>query len=282
LVLLAIMVAHAIGTRRRVSPLWAAAALLAALAPPAAWYALEYHRYGSFFTDTHLGFLQRSFSGNAPLSPAHALLGPLDYAWMLAKSYWPWLPLMIAGLVVCARERTSSSWLLLTWIAAVWLEVSIGQGRVLRYMLPAWPAFAILSAIALVRFVPERALQRGIRLATPPLAVICAAVALFSRHRNYAADIRPIAQAATAASEPGQRVGLYDGPAPRWDESSMLQWYGDMLIDGPWNRDELVRALAAGSPRVLILDRQTYLAAVRGGAPLALVAASGHLVCVRR
>lgn len=281
LVLPAVMVAHAIETHRRVNPWWAAAALLAALAPPVAWYALEYRRYGSFFTEVHFGFLQRSFAGSAPLSLAHALLGPLDYAWMLTKSYWPWLPLMIAGLVISIRDRTSRSWLLLTWVAAVWLEVSIGQGRVLRYMLPAWPAFAMLSAIALVRFVAESTLRRAIRWATPVLAAICLIVALLPRQRIHAADIRPIAQAATAAAQPGQRVGFYDGPAPRWDESSQLQWYGDLLIDGPWNQQELARALAAGSPQVLILDRDTYLEAIRNRAPLTPIASSGHLVCAR-
>jgi len=200
---------------------------------------------------------------------------------MLAKSYWPWLPAMLAGLVVVIRGRDRRLWLLVVWVAVIFALCAAARSRVLRYMLPAYPAFAILAAIGLDKFVPRRYLSAGLRVLTPLLALAVAAVAAFPRTHLEAREIRPIAKAATAATVPGERVGFYDDGQPRFDEDNQLQWYGDRFLIRLFARDQLLAALHSGRARVFVLDQKAYQAYVAPQIPHQVLAESGHLVCIR-
>jgi hypothetical protein len=200
---------------------------------------------------------------------------------MLAKSYWPWLPAMLAGLVVAVRGRDRRLWLLVLWVVVVFALCAAARSRVLRYMLPAYPAFAILAAIGLRKFVPDRYLRVGLRVATPVLALGVAVVAAFPRTHLEAAEIRPIAKAATAATAPGERVGFYDDGQPRFDEDNQLQWYGDRFLIRLFSREQLMDTLRGNRVRVLVLDKDTYRAHVASQIGHQVLAESGHLICIR-
>jgi 4-amino-4-deoxy-L-arabinose transferase-like glycosyltransferase len=230
--------------------------------------------------EVHTTWLRNEVYGG--LTPAwRRYTGAFEYAWMLAKSYWPWLPAMLAGLVVVVRGRDRRLWLLVPWVAVVFVLCAAARSRVLRYMLPAYPAFAILAALALRRFVPDRYLRAGMRIATPVMALGVAAVAAFPRTHFEAAEIRPIAKVSTAATAPGERVAFYDGGQPRFDEDNQLQWYGDRFLIRLFSRAELMEALRAGRARVFVLDKDSYRAYVAGHINHQVLAESGHLICIR-
>jgi hypothetical protein len=77
-------------------------------------------------------------------------------------------------------------------------------------MLPAYPAFAILSAIGTLWLVPERYVRNSLRVVTPALGVLVLIIAIRPPVNLHAVDTRPIAQASSAATAPGERVTLYD------------------------------------------------------------------------
>ena len=54
---------------------------------------------------------------------------------MLAKSYWPWLPFAIAGMVCVIRGRQRRLYILLIWFVVVLAMCAAAKSRVLRYML---------------------------------------------------------------------------------------------------------------------------------------------------
>jgi hypothetical protein len=188
---------------------------------------------------------------------------------------------MLAGLVVAVRGRDRRLWLLVLWVAVVFALCAAARSRVLRYMLPAYPAFAILAAIGLRKFVPDRYLRVGLRVATPVLALGVAVVAAFPRTHLEAAEIRPIAKAATAATAPGERVGFYDDGQPRFDEDNQLQWYGDRFLIRLFSREQLMDTLRGNRVRVLVLDKDTYRAHVASQIGHQVLAESGHLICIR-
>jgi hypothetical protein len=267
-------------SRRRPPWPYAIPALAMAYLPLMAWYAYLVHLFGAWFVEVHSNWLRTEVYGG--LSPAwRRYTGAFEYAWMLAKSYWPWLPAMIAGLVAVIRGRDRRLWLLVLWVAVVFTLCAAARSRVLRYMLPAYPAFAILAALGLRKCVPERYLRVGLRVATPVLALGVAAVAAFPRTHLEAAEIRPIAKAATAATAPGERVGFYDDGQPRFDEDNQLQWYGDRFLIRLFSREELMDALRANRVRVLVLDKGAYRAYVASQVDHQVLAESGHLICIR-
>jgi hypothetical protein len=172
-------------------------------------------------------------------------------------------------------------WLLLVWAGVVFALCAAARSRVLRYMLPAYPAFAILAALGLRKFVPDRYLRMGLRVATPVMALAVVAVAAFPRTHLEAAEIRPIAKAATAATVLGERVAFYDAGQPRFDEDNQMQWYGDRFLIRLFTPEALVEVLRGGRARVFVMDKDSYRTYVAGQLRHRVLAESGHLICIR-
>jgi len=271
--------AYLVSVRRRQPWRYAIPALLIAVAPLAAWYGYQLLAYGGTFVYFHEGWLQREVYGS--LAPAwRRYTGAFEYAWMLAKSYWPWLPAMLAGVVIVVRERRRPLFLLLAWIAAVFLLCAAARSRVLRYMLPAYPAFAILSAVGLMKWVPRRVLERAMNWLAPVAVAAAICIAVLWRPDWHATEIRAIAQAQDRVLPAGEPVGFYDGGDPRYDETNQLEWYGRVLPVILPTRDDLEQALRQGTPRVFVLDQAEYRERFKT-LPNDIIAESGHLISVR-
>jgi 4-amino-4-deoxy-L-arabinose transferase-like glycosyltransferase len=276
----AVFVLHLLAARRRPPLRYALPALIVAYLPLAAWYANLVHLYGASFLTVHFTWLRNEVY--SPLSPRwRRFTGAFEYAGMLLKSYWPWLPAMLAGSVVVVRGNDRRLWLLLFWPALVFALCAVATSRVLRYLLPAYPAFAILAAIGIRKLVAPRYLRLGLRIAAPVAALGVLAVAAFPRTHLEAAEIRPIARAATAATSAGERVGFYDEGQPRYDEMNQMQWYGDRFLTPVFQRDDLLQALRAAQPRVFVLDQQSYHAYVTPLIRHQVLSEQGRLVCIR-
>lgn len=270
--------AHLLAMRRRPAWRYLIPALVIAVAPLAAWYFYLLHRYRDTFVNLHNGWLEREVYGS--LSPAwRRYTGAVEYAWMLTKSYWPWLPAMLAGIVIVVRERRRQLVLLLCWAGAVFLLCAAARSRVLRYMLPAYPAFAILSAVALVQWIPRRTLERAMASIAPLAAVAAIAVVVLTRPIWHAAEIRTLANAQRGLLAPGQPVGFYDKGDPRYDETNQLEWYGSAVPVLLMTPADLAQALTDDSIHLFIVDRATYRAAIE---PISheVVGATDHLVSV--
>jgi 4-amino-4-deoxy-L-arabinose transferase-like glycosyltransferase len=272
--------ADLIVNRRRVPARYLTAVALIAFLPPVAWYAQWIYRYGEGFFVNESKYLNQEVSGE--LTPAwRRYTGAIEYVWMLAKSYWPWLPAMIAGLALAIRRKDRRLRMLVVWVAVVYVLCAITKSRVLRYMLPAYPAFAILSAVGLLWLVPVRYLRNGLRALTPALAIVVLAVAIRPRINWHALDTRAIARASTAATRPGELITFYDDGAPRFDEMNEMLWYGDRYLIPAWQNGGLEQLLAKPRTQVFITDENTYRTRVEPKIPNQVIAQSGHLVCFR-
>ncbi len=266
--------------RRRPPLRYLTAGLLAAFLPPIAWYAQWIYRYGAeFFVRSSLYMNQEVTGSLSP--PWRRYTGAFEYIWMVAKSYWPWLPAMIAGMVLVIRRRDRKLSILILWIAVVYALCAITKSRVLRYMLPAYPAFAILSAIGSLWLIPERYVRNGLRILTPLLAVLVIVVAIRPPVNWHAAETRPIALASTRATAPNELITFYDDGAPRFDEMNQFLWYGDRYFVPVLEPGKLPEALHRPRTRVFIVDANAFRAEVDGHVPYEIIAQVGHLVCLR-
>jgi 4-amino-4-deoxy-L-arabinose transferase-like glycosyltransferase len=269
-----------VANRRRPPLRYLIAGVLVAFVPPIAWYAQWIYRYGGdFFVRSSIYMNQEVYGSLSP--PWRRYTGAFEYIWMIAKSYWPWLPAMIAGMVLVIRRRDRKLRILILWIAVVYVLCAITKSRVLRYMLPAYPAFAILSAIGLLGWLPERYVRNGLRVVTAVLAVFVLAVAIWPPVNWHATDTRPIALASTRATAPHEVITFYDDGAPRFDELNQLLWYGDRYLVAVWEPGKLPEALQKPQTRVFIVDANAFRADVEGRVPAEIIARAGHLVCFK-
>jgi 4-amino-4-deoxy-L-arabinose transferase-like glycosyltransferase len=266
--------------RRRPPVRYLIGAGLVTFLPPVAWYAQWIYRYGREFFVMHNVFLHDEVYG--PLSPAwRRYTGAFEYIGMIAKSYWPWLPAMVAGIVFVVRRRDPKLRILIPWIAVVYVLCAITRSRVLRYMLPAYPAFSVLAAIGLLWLLPDRYVRNGLRVLTPLLGVFVLVIAIFPPVNLHAAETRPIAVAATKATVPNELLTFYDQGAARFDELNQFLWYGDRIFVPVWDSSKLPDALLKPRTRVFIVDADTYNADVNSRLPNQVIARAGHLVCFR-
>jgi len=199
---------------------------------------------------------------------------------MLTKSYWPWLPFTLAGIVAIGRERRRPLFLLLGWAGTVLLLCAAARSRVLRYMLPAYPAFSILAAIGLLKWIPRRIIERAMDW-IPPLAVAAAiSIVLLVPATWHATEIRAIAEANSRALPPGEKVGFHDKEDPRYDETNELEWYGNNVPAELFDTADFQKALRAGAIRVFVVDMATYEQRIQP-LPHEVIAKAGHLISVR-
>lgn len=265
--------------RRRPQWRWLIPALLIAVLPLLAWYAHFLLTFRGRFVTLHEGWLNREVFG-ALNPPWRRYTGLPEYLWMLAKSYWPWLPATAGGIAIVARERRRPLFVLLSWAGTVLLLCAAARSRVLRYMLPAYPAFSILAAVALIRWIPRQTIDRAMNW-IPGLALAAAVlIAIFVPATFHATEIRAIAEAQDRALPAGTTIGLYDKGDPRVDEANQLEWYGNDVPLEPYTPAQFDKALGSGSARVLLVDRGTYENRLRA-LPHNVIAQSGHLVTIR-
>ncbi|MEO8050273.1 MAG: glycosyltransferase family 39 protein [Acidobacteriota bacterium] len=266
--------------RRRPHWGYAFAALAVAILPLVFWYWRLIDHYGQVFYTAHEAWLDREAFG--ALSPSwRRYTGVPEYLFMLAKSYWPWLPFAIAGMVAVIRGRQRRLYLLLIWFGVVLLMCGAARSRVLRYILPAYPALSILAAIGLVSLIPVRFIRKGLLFAAPVLAVGVLAIAIFPPVTRHQPEVGAIAKAATAVTPTGDRIAFYDRGAPLYDEVNLLLWYGGRNIAFLLSPAELEQALEARKTPVFIVDGDTFQTRFRSRIAYDFVAKIGTLVCVR-
>jgi len=266
--------------RRRPPLRYLIPAALIAFVPPVAWYAQWIYRYGAEFFVRNSMYMNQEVTG--ALSPAwRRYTGAFEYIWMISKSYWPWLPAMISGMVLVILKKDRKLRILILWVAVVYVLCAITKSRVLRYMLPAYPAFAILSAIGLLWLLPERYVRNGLRVLTPLLAIVVLGVAIRPPVNIHAVDTRPMALASTGATAPGELITFYDDGAPRFDEMNEMLWYGDRYFVAVLESSQLREALKNPKTRVFIMDVPTFQSQVESRFPNQIIARDGRLICFR-
>jgi 4-amino-4-deoxy-L-arabinose transferase-like glycosyltransferase len=256
------------------------AAIGAAFVPIVAWYWHQYSQYGDFFWTVQSNFLRNKVNGDVTGS-FRRYTGAFEYAWMLLQSYWPWLPFMAIGLWTAIRRQDRRLTFLVIWCAVMYAACSVGGSRVLRYLLPAYPAFSIFAAMGVEKSVLRRYLNAGLRWAVPVSVVIALGVALFPPASLHAEETKPIAAAARGVTAEEERIAFYDEGQPRFDETGQIQWYGDRIMWILLDKNAFENALAEPISKVWIIDAATFdqYFATRAGAMV--VARDGHLVCVR-
>jgi 4-amino-4-deoxy-L-arabinose transferase-like glycosyltransferase len=268
-----------IAMRRRPAWRYLIPALIIAILPVTVWYSYQFLRYRDYFVDFNGSWLSEEVFGSLN-PPWRRYTGLVEYLWMLTKSYWPWLPATLAGIVAIRRERRRSLFLLLGWAGTVLLLCAAARSRVLRYMLPAYPAFSILAAVGLLKWIPRRIIERAMDW-VPPLAVAAAiSIVLLVPATWHATDVRAIADADSRVLPPGEKVGFYDKGDPRYDETNELEWYGNDVPTELFNSSDLEKALRAGTIRVYVVDMATYEQRIQP-LPHDVIAKAGHLISVR-
>jgi 4-amino-4-deoxy-L-arabinose transferase-like glycosyltransferase len=256
----AIIVVHLILTKRcrfLWSP-WLATGFLIALAFPCTWYGSQVHLHGAEVLAAHLRFINSKIHVEAASSNWTTVF---NYPIALLKYYWPWLPFLVVGLALQARamitRRDSVAALLIPWVLLILIPFSFAQTRYPRYIMAVFPAFSILSAMGLDRWIPEARRDLFLKSACAMVGLTVCLVLLFPA-KERAADIRALAPIADANCLPGQRVLIYTYENGRWDYQWQFLWYGHHYTDLAADLNDLASRVEAKENTTVIVDKQSY------------------------
>ncbi|MGH9937291.1 MAG: ArnT family glycosyltransferase, partial [Blastocatellia bacterium] len=238
------------------------AGMLLAAGLPLVWFVSQYQIHGSKFLALHFSF---TFD-NLPLTngkPAGQFgAGLLQYPRFLLESYWPWLPLMVVGMWTQTKKvidaRDSASCFLIIWILALIASFSLAEFKWLRYILPAFPAFAILSAITLNDWIPAHHRRFFLKAVHVVLCLTMVGLALNPKYRVRPEEMRRLAPVAEAATGPEQRILLYTERAPRDAHMFQIIWYADRYCELLSNADDAIVKLKKEPNAAVIMDKEIF------------------------
>jgi 4-amino-4-deoxy-L-arabinose transferase-like glycosyltransferase len=136
----------------RSQPWWSVLALAVLAAP---WFVLVSRRNPEF---AHFFFIHEHFERY--LTRVHERYQPgWFYVPVLAAGFLPWstlLPQALRSGVQAARGGDRSSAMLIAWAVVVFAFFSISQSKLMPYILPMFPALALLTARAVAGLAPQR------------------------------------------------------------------------------------------------------------------------------
>ena len=246
---------------REIVPWWAWSL---SLGPLVAWSATAVALAPPGFAEIAIGenLLGRFFEGTSHARPLYY------YLYQLPLDFLPWtllLPTAIPILLRAARERPArggderrpvsprTARFLTAWVGVPLLFFSLSAGKRGVYLLPVFPALALLATLALARAPrrvrsPERA--GAIALVCVALLEMLIAQSVFPR-LDSEKSLRPIAQTVAAAAGPDESVGVY-GLSPI---EGSLGYYAGVRVTSLRTLAALERYLAAGGRLVLLRER---------------------------
>jgi 4-amino-4-deoxy-L-arabinose transferase-like glycosyltransferase len=257
--------------------------LLIGLSLPSVWYFSQYLSHGEQFLSAHTSFIGGKIFLDGNSEDRGFGFGLLEYPRLLLRFYWPWAPLMIIGLVTQARlaiSRGESPAVLLTvWVSLVVAPFSLAEAKVLRYIMPAFPAFSILAAIPAARLISATRLKAHFRTAYVALTAAVLLIACFPNPLERAEDMIKLAPVVNSRTDPSQKVTIYTSH-PGY--ISQFLWYSNRLCERLAAPDKLSEALQAQGERVFIIGVDDYKKLVINSAVnVEVIMVTKNLVCFK-
>ncbi len=277
-----VFVAHTILIKRwrvLLSP-WLLSGLVFAVAIPLSWYLSQYHLHGPEVFASHFRFVANKIYAGAGLKSS-----VLNYPLALFKYYWPWLPFMIGGFCIevgaFLRGRDEGAGLLLIWVILILVPFSLIQTRYPRYIMPVFPAFSILAAIALHRLIPLTRRKAFLNFACIIGCVAVALTVLFPP-KSRALDIRTLVPVVETNSSPTQRIVIYSYEDGRSDYLNQFLWYSSRFATLAPTITDLEAMLTQKPNEIVITDKRSYeTVQSETGQRTRILGQSENLVCFR-
>jgi 4-amino-4-deoxy-L-arabinose transferase-like glycosyltransferase len=283
-----IILGHQIMARQyqRPRPCYVLSGLLVALLAPITWQVSQYHLHGSRFLLEHYSFVSSKILSHGQFDIWLFMRGLLEYPWLLFKLYWPWLPLMVVGLIIqvrrMGRQEEKLAELLVVWVAFVIFPFSLAEAKVLRYIMPVFPAFSMLSAIPMVRWLSTIRKSVYLRVGYLALSIGVSLIPAFQKPLMRAEDMRKLAPIVDAHTEPHQRVVIYTYGGIHSGHINQFLWYSNRFCTLATDPDKLAGALRSNENRVFIVDIGSYEKLVgNSGVRLEMLMGAKNFVCFK-
>ncbi|HRH43062.1 MAG TPA: glycosyltransferase family 39 protein, partial [Pyrinomonadaceae bacterium] len=236
---------------------------LLTLAIPAIWYLQQYYLFGDLFINRHFANIIGHSATTQARSSAQQFLWYFEYIFLIVKSYFPWFPLMFYGLFLTIRnlkreKNTDSEILLIVWFLVVLIPFSLADSKVLRYILPVFPALAIFSAYSMITLISPKYLLKLSQAVVLLLAIAAFIIVGFPNYLLRAEDMHQLSSISDAATEPNEKVVLFTSGELHWNYQNQLLWYGNRNTILIKDIKEIESLLSDKKQLTTIMDKTTF------------------------
>lgn len=236
--------------------------LFLAAALPSIWYVSQYSIHGKIFLSSHFSVISDKLKSDGQTGILDYVWRATEYARLLLKLYWPWLPFMLLGfwrmVKIALRSRDRAASLLVIWPLCVVCILSLVEAKILRYIMPVFPVFALLAAEPisawLIRIRNRSFLRTGYML----LCLAVVVIPFFSRPYPRAGEIRTIGAAVQAQTAMSDRVVIFSSGKNLDDFRNQFLWYSGRFCDYQVYRPEFMDLLMSGEKRFFLVDRMSF------------------------
>ena len=249
------------------------------------WFVREYWLYGHEFLTQHFANLVNHAASSQQKSYGQQFVWLFEYPILLFKHYWPWLPLMVLGLGAALKraisEKDETAALLGLWVFCVVIPFSLADSKVLRYILPAFPAFSLLAASTLNSWIAYHR-RAFFKWSYTVFTLVVVVATLFPNYKMRAENMRALAPSVQTTTRPGQQILLYTAGEYQWDFRNKLLWYGDRIALHTLDLEQVGSLLRCDLSNVAVINRESLGELIeRMNGQVLVIAEVERFVCVR-
>lgn len=215
------------------------------------WYYHQLATFGAEFFDFHFGWVILARGLDADIEVAH---GFGSYAKWIFSYYWPWIPFMLLGLYRLDRRLRRGdeiALLLFLWVGLVYVTMALMRSRVVWYIMPIFPALAMIVGQTLNEITSAR-WKQGIAAAVAVLTLLAMpllGLSIVPLESEREVDVRAFAPIVRELADQGAEVIGYDAVYHRINNP--LLFYSDIAAEPVYGEREPVLEAMAGEGLVL-------------------------------
>lgn len=229
---------------------------------PSIWYVSQYQIHGEMFLKGHFSFIEGKIKSEKPIEILSVLSGFAEYPWLLIKLYQPWFFIMVIGFVINLKkgifEGNPNSILLILWVALIIVPFSFAETKILRYIMPVFPAFAVLAATPLNNWLKKVKRENIFQVGYLILAVLVLLIALLSNPKHRAEEMKRIALAIEIHTPEKQKVVFYTGPDIKHNFNNQIVWYSSHFTDILRDDSTFLERFNSTQRLTFVMDRITF------------------------
>jgi 4-amino-4-deoxy-L-arabinose transferase-like glycosyltransferase len=229
------------------------ASVLLALLVGCSWYLVNWYIFGDLFIERHFK------STHMKLIPQGFLENPLyvfGYLKDMARNYWPWFPITVAGIFLFAKssfkEKNFRSMFLFLWVSIPFVVMSTSRNQTLRYLFMIFPAFGIITAHTLASWLKDSQKEKALPwmfgiVMTVVLVINVTPVQVKVSLNQNNSEVRNLAPFVHLNTKPGEKIFNY-GFTP-WNPRQVLAFYSGRFIEHPVKNAETLMQKLDENPK---------------------------------
>ncbi len=136
------------------------------------------------------------------------------------------------------------------------VPLSFAEIKYLRYIMAAFPAFAILSAQVLNDWIPLRRKIQSFTVLYALGGVFVIYAALVPMTLLRATDMRLLAPVVDVHTSPQERILVYTAGRQDWGIQNQLLWYGNRNTELLTDLADVKSKLESGTSTVVVIDKE--------------------------